>query len=357
VTLRVPRGYDTGRPWPLIYALHGSGGDAESIVAYVEKVLGDDVDSFVIAAPSDYEQFAIQAQAPPTREHLDVLLAVKKACRIDSDRVYLTGYSRGGHGSWTVGILYADQFAGIIPVAGTLVLPEADRLWDAFLPNVSSTHVLNVWGADDRLMDDGRTLALDGGIAGLNRKLRSVVQRLELPVESIEDPERGHGGVAPPLPELRRMLSRRRIAFPPRVEHAFRAECQASAYWLEGREWTGRAWGDDAINVEMKENEEPGEAIARAIRARLGRIEGAVEGNTVTVKRKNLKELMVWFQDGMVDWSRPVVIRAGGRVAFEGTIEPRLSVCLREIARTYDFQRLRWAAVRIRSGKGEVAAD
>src|SRR5262249_22550647 len=155
----------------------------------------------------------------------------------------------------------ADQFAGIVPVSGTLVLPEVDKLWDVFLPNLANTHVLNVWGANDKLQDDGATLATDGGIAGLNQKLREAAGRLKLPVDSIEDPDRGHGNVVVPLPELRRTLKQRRQAWPATVRQAFRDEYQASAYWLEGRGWTGPSWGGEEMKVEMKEGEEPGVAI------------------------------------------------------------------------------------------------
>lgn len=354
VSIRIPRGYDPQNAWPLIYALHGTGGDGPSILRYLEHVLGDDVDEFIIAAPSAYTHYAIQVEPPHSTQHLDVLRAVKQRFRVDSDRVYLTGYSRGGHGSWTVGVLHADQFAAVIPVAGTLILPEVDRLWDPFLPNVANTYVLNVWGANDRFQDDGTTLATDGGIAGLNRRLRDAAARLKLPIESVEDEEKGHSDVLVPLPELRRALKRVRDPWPARVRHTFRDAYQASAYWLEGREWTGPAWDGQAFNVEMQAGETGGDAIARFLRGRLGEIAGERDGQTLTLRRKKVRELVVWFGDGMIDWSKPVTIRMSGKAVFEGVLQPDLDVCLSEAARSFDFQRLRWAGVRVKRGKAEV---
>ena len=49
----------------------------------------------------------------------DVLRAmddVKRAYNVDEDRVYLTGLSMGGGGTWHLGLRYPDRFAAIAPV-------------------------------------------------------------------------------------------------------------------------------------------------------------------------------------------------------------------------------------------------
>ena len=49
----------------------------------------------------------------------DVLRAmddVKRAYNVDEDRVYLTGLSMGGGGTWHLGLRYPDLFAAIAPV-------------------------------------------------------------------------------------------------------------------------------------------------------------------------------------------------------------------------------------------------
>jgi len=38
--------------------------------------------------------------------------------RIDASRVYLTGLSMGGFGTWSVGLRYPERFAAIVPVCG-----------------------------------------------------------------------------------------------------------------------------------------------------------------------------------------------------------------------------------------------
>ena len=47
-----------------------------------------------------------------------MLKDVKKNFSIDSDRVYLTGHSMGGHGAWHIGTSHPDLFAAMAPSAG-----------------------------------------------------------------------------------------------------------------------------------------------------------------------------------------------------------------------------------------------
>lgn len=352
VVLRIPHGYAPTKKWPLIYALHGSGGNAENILEYYERVLGRAVNQYVLAAPDHYDEVIVLSERP---EHLAVLREIKRRVRVDSERVYVTGYSMGGHTSWTLVVLHPDEFAAAVPIAGSLSLPGVDRLWPTFLPNVQNTYVLQVWGGQDRLGDDGQASS-HGGIAGTNRKLRDVVAELQLPVDSYEDPDKAHGDVVPPRDVLLKALRRERVACPAKVQHTFRRLHEAHAYWLEGHTWQGEAWDRANLGrVELRPDEDPGEALYRAIRARLGELRGEIIGQRVDVRRKHVGELTVWLSDGMIDWTQPLTVNVSGRQVFEGVLEPDLFVCLTQAARTRDFERLRWAGLRCRPGqKAEV---
>ena len=128
VTLRLPRGYTPKRPWPLIYALHPSGGTGPFFLDYVEKqLLGPAVEGFIVAAPTEYHQTGLDAPPPFTVDHLAILRAVRQAVHVDSDRVYALGYSLGGYAAWAVSCLHADQLAGAVPISSAL--HSADRGW------------------------------------------------------------------------------------------------------------------------------------------------------------------------------------------------------------------------------------
>ncbi|MBU0638704.1 MAG: hypothetical protein KKB50_07560 [Planctomycetes bacterium] len=350
VLVRIPHDYTPAKKYPLVYALHGSGSNADNVINYVEQLLGSQVNQFIIAAPDRYQGLVIHSAGKPVGEHTTILLALRKLVRVDSDRVYVMGYSMGGHTTWTLVVLYADQFAGAMPVAGSFALPGLDQLWVSFWPNIANTHILQVWGAQDTAGADGKE-SLHGGIAGMNRMVQAAAEKLTLPIISYEFADLGHGGVVPPQELRNAFFRRRRVQYPPQVEHTFRFLHQARAYWLEGHTWVGDQWSSGRLgNIDARPDEEPEEALRRAIRARLGQLRGTIDGQTVDVRRKHIGELTIWFGDGMIDWEQPVTVKVSARKVFEGKLDPDLYVCLSQAARTYDLDRLRWAGLRFKSG-------
>lgn len=354
VRVRIPAGYDPRRPWPLMYALHGMGGNADNVIDYLERVLGVDLEYFIVAAPDRYEEVAVHDPSwPPTGEHPAAWLKLRQNIHVDNDRVYLTGYSRGGHGVWTLAVLHADQFAGIVPIAGTFILPLGDALYETLLPNVANLPALAVWGEKDIYGPDGK-VSPDGGICGVNRRLRAVAVKLKLPLVAVELMGEGHSGIRPPAEEFKRLLAEERRRYPRTVQHTFRHLYQGSAYWIEGHEWNGSVWGREPPPARMR----PGESVdndddyrAAALRAYcqcLAELRGEVDGQTIRVQRKKVSEFTVWIGDDMIDWERPVRLVVSGDKAFEGRLEPDLYVCLAQAARTWDFDRLRWAGLRVR---------
>ena len=67
-------------------------------------------------------------------------VAAKRTFKVDPNRIYLTGHSMGGYGSWTLGSHHADVFGGVAAYAGapTCVGNEAKVLYmvqPGILPN------------------------------------------------------------------------------------------------------------------------------------------------------------------------------------------------------------------------------
>jgi poly(3-hydroxybutyrate) depolymerase len=114
----VPSSYD-GSATPLQWWLHWRGGTAHSGAAVVPKVmhqLGEDRDTIVVA-PSGRGTSTWYVG----RGHVDfreVWADVFDTFAIDRDRVYVTGHSMGGWGSYLLTLLYPDRFAAGAPVAG-----------------------------------------------------------------------------------------------------------------------------------------------------------------------------------------------------------------------------------------------
>ena len=68
---------------------------------------------------------------------LEVLQLAKDKFRPDPDRIYLTGHSMGGHGTWFLGATYPDKWAAIAPCAGYPTLKGYGSA-DGLIPDSSS---------------------------------------------------------------------------------------------------------------------------------------------------------------------------------------------------------------------------
>lgn len=360
VLLHVPKGYDPSRPWPLVVAYHSGGGSADSMLPSTLRMLGDRADSFVVAAPHHYRQTGLDHPRPVSSEHAEVLRTIKERVNVDSDRVYVTGFSLGGYTAWYLATVQTDLFAGAVPMGATFSIPlDEPGLAEAFFPNLRQLPVLSVWGGRDSLNVPG----LNGRrtrdtMSSLNRRLGPMFEKHGMDnVIHHEVPRSGHGGYQPPAGPLAHILAAERVRAPRKILHRFRYIHHGHAYWVEGHEWSGDLWVDQWPAASPRQGESRAQATRRVILDLLGEIRadagGASAGQTLTVDTKHLGDLTVWLDDELVaDWSKPVTVVHGGKKVFEGVVEPDLGVALAQAKRTRDFDRIRWAGIRIDAGAG-----
>ncbi|MDZ7331364.1 MAG: prolyl oligopeptidase family serine peptidase [candidate division KSB1 bacterium] len=121
--LFLPKDYSsTKKSYPLILFLHGAGerGDDLSLV----KVHGIPK---VVEQQPDFPFIAISPQCPSDRWWVDPWLLealnalvdqVIDKYRVDASRVYLTGLSMGGFGTWALAMTFPEKFAAIAPICG-----------------------------------------------------------------------------------------------------------------------------------------------------------------------------------------------------------------------------------------------
>ena len=120
--LYLPKDYgkDRDKKWPVMVFLHGSGESG----AEIEKVKAHGPPK-LIAQGKDFPFIVVSPQAPvfPRRgwdvETLNALLDdVLAKYATDTDRVYLTGLSMGGYGTWAWATANPERFAAIAPICG-----------------------------------------------------------------------------------------------------------------------------------------------------------------------------------------------------------------------------------------------
>jgi predicted peptidase len=120
--LHLPPGYgeDASKRWPLILFLHGMGERGSDL----ELVKKHGIARIVEEQP-DFPFIAVSPQCPLTSwwtfetEALKALLDdLLGQYAVDTSRVYLTGLSMGGYGTWALGIEHPEMFAAIAPICG-----------------------------------------------------------------------------------------------------------------------------------------------------------------------------------------------------------------------------------------------
>jgi predicted peptidase len=125
----LPEGYRESEQYPLLIFLHGRGEQ------------GDDIEKVKIHGPFEKVRelglpFIIVAPQCPLDEWWDVdfleqvIERVLEKYPVDQQRIYLTGLSMGGAGTWTYACHRPDLFAAIAPVCGFGCLSKVQRIRD-----------------------------------------------------------------------------------------------------------------------------------------------------------------------------------------------------------------------------------
>lgn len=146
--LYLPDGYhdDPAQRWPMVVFLHGSGSAGHDI----NKVKLNGIPG-LIEQGEKYPFIVISPQSEEQGWNItdlkNLLSNEAKKYRIDYDRIYLTGLSMGGGGTWDLATAYPEFFAAIIPICGN-TSQEA-------LENIFQLRHTPVWcfhGAEDEVI-------------------------------------------------------------------------------------------------------------------------------------------------------------------------------------------------------------
>lgn len=127
--LRKPEDYNPNEKYPLMIYLHGrgeQGSDLSKVKIHGpwKKIDELQLPLLVVAPQSPQDEWwDIDALEALTVDLIDDL-------NVDEDRVYLTGLSMGGNGTWELAARRPDLFAAIVPICGRSVPSKAKRFRD-----------------------------------------------------------------------------------------------------------------------------------------------------------------------------------------------------------------------------------
>jgi predicted peptidase len=126
--LFAPKNYhDDGEPWPLMLFLHGYGECGDNELERV-KIHGP---AKLVDSRADFPFVVVTPQCPrpePNMEEIrrawrpnqlmQLIDHVSENMNIDRTRLYVTGLSMGGYGTWRLVAAYPERFAAAVPICG-----------------------------------------------------------------------------------------------------------------------------------------------------------------------------------------------------------------------------------------------
>ncbi len=179
----LPQGYGTDpqKKWPLMVFLHGAGERGTDL----EKVAVHGPPKLAAQRP-EFPFVVISPQCPENQlwdvEALDALLThVLATLTVDPARVYLTGLSMGGNGTWSWATAHPDRFAAIVPICGWA---DPVQVWISSGPRRPALERLPIWafhGAKDEVVPLSNSQAMVKAFERIGNHARLTV-----------DPDAGH---------------------------------------------------------------------------------------------------------------------------------------------------------------------
>jgi predicted peptidase len=126
--LFLPASYDQEKSWPLMLFLHGAGERGDNLAAVKKwgppKLVGKKKDfPFVVISPQCRKGDRWNS------DELHALVEhVATSQKIDRSRMYCTGLSMGGFGTWSILAKYPQLFAAAVPICGGGNPAQAERM-------------------------------------------------------------------------------------------------------------------------------------------------------------------------------------------------------------------------------------
>ncbi len=214
---------------------------------------------------------------------------------VDPNRVYACGASHGGYGAFVIGPKIPYRFAAIHPAAGAATDGETAG------ENLRNVHF--TWAVGENDTAYGR-VERDRKFAADWDKWKALYGGFDGGLEEIK----GHGHLinATEADKTAELLKYTRNSAPKRVIWVQTDDVLKRFYWLE------------AVKPIDK-----------------GRIDAAIEGNTITLKTESQGDVALWLSDSLVDLSKPVtVLRDGKKKVFR--VKPSLATFREGLEQTGD---------------------
>jgi len=272
--IHVPLDYRADRPFPLIIYLSGGGGLAFDGALTAGDALAHA--GYLVLYP--HAGGDMWWEPKPTEMVHELLLEVLRTFNVDTNRVYLAGFSNGGTGAVELGVRWPDRFAAIASLMGAgLDTPSGAKLP---LQNLFEVPVLFLHGDKDPRIPSSASIRTYDQLRGLQPRVPPELRILKGRVHDVT--LAADDGFT--LPFFEHFA---RDPFPRSVTARILDARYPRQYWLEVVE---------------------GENSAAEIEGKF------LDGNVVEIKTQNVKKLKLLLRPELFNASGPLHISLNGKV-------------------------------------------
>ena len=305
--LTLPSKYDPERPTPVLVGMNGltEGWEREASIR-----------GYITLYPWNVEAW----QDPRTTDIvIEQLWVNSRRVNIDFDRLYCTGYSKGGHATWIAGAMRSDAWAAILPVSGS-----PGRIMVA----MSEIYLKNMHDLPCRATVGGK----DEEIAQMAKDGQAVAKRFGIPTQLDFLEDRDHDTFDDRAEMLLAWSSElKRARYPAKIDYWGGADLGHNHYWIEITK--------DHIETKELQVESARKIIKRRIPQSPFHVSAEIKGQEISVHAKDVDEVRVSLSDAMVDMTKEVVIKMNGKVVWKKIPERSVKTLLESSDRRHDRQR------------------
>jgi len=337
--VRIPKDYTPKKSWPVLIAAHGQFGSGEDIGAMIQLILRDKIDNYIVVAPTMPGAANFNGRLYQAQTHLLPLEWARSNLNVDDDRVYVTGYSQGGHVSWHLAVMFGHLLAASAPMAGVPAFESPSLTFDMYLENLGSVPLWAVWGEKDTAPPPAKgNVDLDRAAAA---RLKALGNDL---FKGTELPGAGHGDCFFPRGELATFFeAHKRTAVPTKFDHFFHQPYHGRGYYLQAIAYSRQGIDPGKpIQIALPAGKAPtDDEVAKLMRDKLEkamyRLSGELDKskNALTITADGIRTVRVFVLDGMFDLAQPVSITINGKT-WKGKVPASAKCILTNYVKTRD---------------------
>lgn len=290
-TLSIPAAYDQKKSWPLIISLHGAGGNGNDEYKWLWSAHAKKWNGFV-ASPSGEPA---GAQWFPEQE--EFVLAVYKdvinTFNVNTNCVYIHGFSNGGNGAWFYSICYPWLFGAGCSRSGGCTAPED-------LANLLNVGMYITHGEKDTVIPCEH-----------DRECAQTLKKLGYDYVYVEVPGGGHDPFVDKTPKIIEYFNKHpRNPWPKKIVFLSKGDKLARAYWIEASK-TSRYF---SIEAQVQ------------------------EGNKIVITCKEKPdEIILHLSDALVDMDKPVVVSLNDNEVHNGLVTRSLENLVTDLRQYHDI--------------------